>query len=48
MSMDIDLADFGQCSDMRLINRQTVNITNHTNGKITVNWMGGMKCVMCQ
>ena len=41
VSMDVSSADFGQCADMRLIHKQTVNMTNHTNGKITVMLMGG-------
>ena len=41
VSTDIYQADFGQCMDMRNIEQRTVNITNHTKGKVTVYWMGG-------
>lgn len=41
VSSDIFQASFGRCSDMRSIEQKTVNLTNHTTGKITVVWTGG-------
>ena len=41
VSMDVHQVDFGQCSDLNSVEQQSVNVTNHTNGKVTVVWMGG-------
>ncbi|CAH1790082.1 unnamed protein product [Owenia fusiformis] len=40
VSLDVHEADFGQCTSMRLVEPKTLNVTNHTKGKITVVWMG--------
>ncbi|XP_077997157.1 cilia- and flagella-associated protein 65-like [Glandiceps talaboti] len=39
VTLDTNSIDFGQCMNLRLIEPQTVNVTNHTKGKITINWM---------
>ncbi|KAK7113832.1 cilia- and flagella-associated protein 65-like isoform X2 [Littorina saxatilis] len=38
VSADIHVADFGNCSSMRGIEEKTINITNHTRGKVLVQW----------
>ncbi|XP_071101269.1 cilia- and flagella-associated protein 65-like isoform X1 [Haliotis cracherodii] len=40
VSTDVNLADFGNCQNLRVIEDKTVNVTNHTKGKVTVQWMG--------
>ncbi|XP_041374433.1 cilia- and flagella-associated protein 65-like [Gigantopelta aegis] len=40
VSTDINMADFGNCQSLKFIEDKTVNLTNHTKGKITVQWMG--------
>ncbi|XP_070569847.1 cilia- and flagella-associated protein 65-like [Ptychodera flava] len=39
VTLDTSTIDFGQCQNLRLIEPQTVNVTNHTKGKVTINWM---------
>ncbi|XP_064598008.1 LOW QUALITY PROTEIN: cilia- and flagella-associated protein 65-like [Liolophura sinensis] len=40
VSLDTDKADFGNCQNLRIIEDKTINITNHTRGKITISWIG--------
>lgn len=40
VSMDMHIADFGQVKSWNTVQQMTLNITNHTKGKITVQWMG--------
>ncbi|XP_064646085.1 cilia- and flagella-associated protein 65-like isoform X2 [Lineus longissimus] len=40
VSTDIHHADFGNQQNLRLIEQQTINVTNHTKGKVTLVWMG--------
>ncbi|XP_050388962.1 cilia- and flagella-associated protein 65 [Patella vulgata] len=39
VSCDINVADFGNCQSLRTVEDKTVNITNHTRGKVTVQWI---------
>ncbi|OWF45565.1 hypothetical protein KP79_PYT24425 [Mizuhopecten yessoensis] len=41
ISMDINNADFGRCQNIRLVEDRILNMTNHTCGKVTVQWIGG-------
>ncbi|KAJ8320586.1 hypothetical protein KUTeg_002173 [Tegillarca granosa] len=41
VSLDVNIADFGNCQNLRVIEDKIVNITNHTKGKITVQWIEG-------
>jgi len=41
VSTDINVADFGNCQNLRVIEDRIVNLTNHTKGKITVQWGTG-------
>ncbi|KAL9957579.1 hypothetical protein ACROYT_G034498 [Oculina patagonica] len=43
VSLDIHHADFGQLLDPKAVEQKTVNITNHTKGKITCMWMKDTK-----
>lgn len=38
VSADVNFADFGKCQNLRSIEEKTVNITNHTRGKVIVQW----------
>ncbi|KAK7484650.1 hypothetical protein BaRGS_00024058, partial [Batillaria attramentaria] len=38
VSADIHSAEFGNCQNLRAIEEKTVNITNHTRGKVIVQW----------
>ena len=40
MSIDVCQVDFGRCDSQGFIEQKTLNITNHTKGKITIVWMG--------
>lgn len=40
VSLDSVYADFGRCTDMKNIEPRCVVLTNHTKGKIAVQWMG--------
>ncbi|XP_006820550.2 cilia- and flagella-associated protein 65-like [Saccoglossus kowalevskii] len=39
VSLDVETVDFGQCTNIRLIEPRTIHATNHTKGKVTVVWM---------
>ncbi|KAH3749495.1 hypothetical protein DPMN_183993, partial [Dreissena polymorpha] len=41
VSTDVNVVDFGNCQNLRVIEDRNVTLTNHTKGKITVQWMGG-------
>lgn len=41
VSFDINVVDFGNCQNLRVIEDKILNLTNHTKGKITVQWVGG-------
>ncbi|XP_078326129.1 cilia- and flagella-associated protein 65-like isoform X1 [Crassostrea virginica] len=41
VSIDTNLADFGNCSNLRVIEDKIINITNHTYGKVTIQWNCG-------
>ncbi|KAK3083386.1 hypothetical protein FSP39_021362 [Pinctada imbricata] len=41
VSLESNIVDFGQCPNLRVIEDKMINITNHTKGKITIQWMGG-------
>ncbi|XP_069108657.1 cilia- and flagella-associated protein 65-like isoform X1 [Argopecten irradians] len=41
ISMDVNNIDFGKCQNIRLVEDKLLNITNHTHGKVTVQWIGG-------
>ncbi|KAM7444065.1 hypothetical protein ABFA07_007249 [Porites harrisoni] len=43
VSLDVHHADFGQLQDPNAVAQKTVNITNHTRGKITCMWMKDTK-----
>ena len=43
VSLDLNVADFGNCQNLRVIDDKVINLTNHTKGKITVQWIVG-KC----
>ncbi|KAJ7389222.1 hypothetical protein OS493_032690 [Desmophyllum pertusum] len=45
VSLDIHHAEFGQLLDPKAVEQKTVNITNHTKGKITCTWMKDTKGV---
>ena len=48
VSSDVNVLDFGNIQDLKLSTDRTVNITNHTRGKVTVQWMGSKcKFVIC-
>lgn len=47
VSLDVNNADFGNCQNLRVIENKVINITNHTKGKITVQWMGGHERTFC-
>ncbi|PIK59519.1 putative coiled-coil domain-containing protein [Apostichopus japonicus] len=40
VSMDVEEVDFGCCVNLQHVEQRTINVTNHTKGKITVVWMG--------
>ncbi|XP_072031285.1 cilia- and flagella-associated protein 65-like [Amphiura filiformis] len=40
VSIDVCQVDFDQCDHQGFIEQKTLNITNHTKGKITIVWMG--------
>ncbi|XP_013412505.1 cilia- and flagella-associated protein 65-like [Lingula anatina] len=40
-STDMHIADFGNITNWRVTEQKSFNITNHTKGKVTVQWMGG-------
>lgn len=40
VSLDINVIDFGNCHQLNMPQEQTVNITNHTRGKVAVQWNG--------
>ena len=42
VSLDVNVADFGNCQNLRVIEDKILNLTNHTKGKITVQWVVGM------
>ena len=42
VSLDVNVADFGNCQNLRVIEDKVINLTNHTKGKITVQWVVGM------
>lgn len=46
-SLDIHHADFGRLPDPKAVEQKTVNITNHTKGKITCMWMKDAKGIFC-
>jgi hypothetical protein len=39
VGMDSNQVDFGRCINLKHIESKTVNVTNHTKGKMTVTWM---------
>ncbi|CAG5126792.1 unnamed protein product, partial [Candidula unifasciata] len=39
-SLDVNILDFGNVQNLSFPVERTVNITNHTKGKVTVQWMG--------
>ncbi|KAK3591649.1 hypothetical protein CHS0354_040559 [Potamilus streckersoni] len=39
VSLDISVIDFGNCQNLRVIENKLFNLTNHTKGKITVQWI---------
>lgn len=41
VSFDVNTVDFGNCQNLRVIEDRIINLTNHTKGKITVQWIGG-------
>ena len=41
VSLDLNVADFGNCQNLRVIDDKVINLTNHTKGKITVQWIVG-------
>lgn len=43
VSLDVHHTDFGQLLDPKAVEQKTVNITNHTKGKITCMWMKDTK-----
>ena len=45
VSTDINIVDFGKCQNLRVVEDQVLNLTNHTKGKITVQWIGGMEFI---
>ncbi|KAH9495755.1 Cilia- and flagella-associated protein 65 [Bulinus truncatus] len=40
VSLDVSILDFGVCQNIHAPFEKTVNITNHTRGKVTVQWNG--------
>ncbi|XP_076448439.1 cilia- and flagella-associated protein 65-like [Babylonia areolata] len=38
VSADIHVADFGHCQNLQANEEKTINITNHTRGKVLVHW----------
>ncbi|XP_013095381.2 cilia- and flagella-associated protein 65-like isoform X1 [Biomphalaria glabrata] len=40
VSLDVCILDFGVCQNIQALAEKTVNITNHTRGKVTVQWNG--------
>ncbi|KAL5005595.1 hypothetical protein ScPMuIL_016753 [Solemya velum] len=40
VSLDTNVADFGNCQNLRIIEDKVINLTNHTRGKVTVQWIG--------
>ncbi|XP_076088229.1 cilia- and flagella-associated protein 65-like isoform X2 [Mytilus galloprovincialis] len=47
VSLETNNIDFGNCQNIRTIENKVINITNHTKGKITVQWMGGHEKTFC-
>ncbi|RUS91152.1 hypothetical protein EGW08_001065, partial [Elysia chlorotica] len=45
VSLDINVVDFGNCHRLNMPEERTVNITNHTRGKVTVQWNGDVSHV---
>lgn len=43
ISLDVNHADFGRLQDPKAVEQKTVNITNHTKGKISCVWMKDTK-----
>lgn len=43
VSLDVHHAEFGQLQDPKAVTQKTINITNHTKGKITCMWMKDTK-----
>ncbi|XP_060587307.1 cilia- and flagella-associated protein 65-like isoform X2 [Ruditapes philippinarum] len=41
VSLDVNVLDFGNCQNLRVIEDKILNLTNHTKGKVTVQWIGG-------
>ncbi|XP_053386703.1 cilia- and flagella-associated protein 65-like isoform X2 [Mercenaria mercenaria] len=41
VSLDVNVVDFGNCQNLRVIEDKILNLTNHTKGKVTVQWIGG-------
>ncbi|KAL4217273.1 hypothetical protein ACF0H5_023724 [Mactra antiquata] len=41
VSFDVNVVDFGNCQNLRAIEDKLLNLTNHTKGKITIQWIGG-------
>lgn len=41
VSFDVSVVDFGNCQNLRVIEDKIINLTNHTKGKVTVQWIGG-------
>ncbi|WAR10588.1 CFA65-like protein [Mya arenaria] len=41
VSTDIHVVDFGNCQNLRVIEDRVINVTNHTKGKITIQWGAG-------
>ncbi|XP_038048739.1 cilia- and flagella-associated protein 65-like [Patiria miniata] len=47
VGMDTIQVDFGQCLNLSHIESKTLNVTNHTKGKMTVTWMTDDTNVFC-
>jgi len=40
VTTDVDVLEFGNIQDLNMPVDKTINVTNHTRGKVTVQWMG--------
>jgi hypothetical protein len=43
ISLEVDCVDFGVCKANKSLYTKTVNLTNHTKGRITCHWMTNLK-----